>query len=181
YCISYAPLFHAGIIVHVRTTSDHFAIIPTLQAPRELSEAEAKLYDLVVRRFLAVFYPAAEYRVTTRITEVSGHHFKTEGKVLVAPGWLEVYGREAQGEEANLSPVAEGETVQTEDIEVVSLATKPPPRYTEATLLSAMEGAGKLVEDEELREAMSARGLGTPATRAGIIEGLLNESYLRRE
>ena len=164
-----------------RKVSDHFAIIPTLQAPRELSEAEAKLYDLVVRRFLAVFYPAAEYRLTTRITEVSGHHFKTEGKVLVAPGWLEVYGREVQGEEANLTPVAPDETVQTEDIDVVNLSTKPPPRFSEATLLSAMEGAGKLVEDEELREAMSARGLGTPATRAGIIEGLLNEGYLRRD
>ncbi len=164
-----------------RKVSDHFAIIPTLQPPRELSEAEGKLYDLVVRRFLAVFYPAAEFRLTTRITEVAGHHFKTEGKVLVKPGWLEVYGRASQGDEANLTPVAENETVRTEDIESVPLSTRPPPRYTEATLLSAMEGAGKLVEDEELREAMSARGLGTPATRAGIIEGLLNESYLRRE
>src|SRR5215472_9332785 len=79
--------------------SDHFAIIPTLQAPKALSEPEQKLYDLVVKRFLAVFFPAAEYRVTTRITEVAGHHFKTEGKVLVEPGWLQVYGRDAGGEE----------------------------------------------------------------------------------
>jgi len=164
-----------------KKVSDHFAIIPTLQAPRELSEAEGKLYDLVVRRFLAIFYPAAEYRLTTRITEVAGHHFKTEGKVLVSPGWLTVYGRAAQGEEATLTAVAEGEVVKTEEVEAVGLVTKPPARYTEATLLSAMEGAGKLVEDEELREAMSARGLGTPATRAGIIEGLINEMYLRRE
>ncbi len=164
-----------------KKVSDHFAIIPTLQAPRELSEAEAKLYDLVVKRFLAVFYPAAEFLVTTRVTEVSGHHFKTEGKVLVNPGWMVVYGREAQGDEANLVAVAADEKVRTEEVEAVPLATKPPARYNEATLLSAMEGAGKLVEDEELRVAMAARGLGTPATRAGIIEGLLNEGYLRRE
>ncbi|GAA0515299.1 MULTISPECIES: DNA topoisomerase III [Pigmentiphaga] len=164
-----------------KKVSDHFAIIPTLQAPRELSEAEAKLYDLVVKRFLAVFFPAAEFLVTTRITEVAGHHFKTEGKVLVNPGWMAVYGRDAQGEDANLVPVAPGEQVRTEEVEAVGLVTKPPARYTEATLLSAMEGAGKLVDDEELREAMSARGLGTPATRAGIIEGLINELYLRRE
>jgi len=164
-----------------KKVSDHFAIIPTLQVPRELSEAEAKLYDLVVKRFLAVFFPSAEFRVTTRITEVSGHHFKTEGKVLVSPGWLAIYGREAQGEDSNLVPVAEGEAVRTEDVEALGLTTKPPARYNEATLLSAMEGAGKLVEDEELREAMSERGLGTPATRAAIIEGLLTEAYLRRE
>lgn len=164
-----------------RKVTDHFAIIPTLQAPRELSEAEAKLYDMVVRRFLAVFFPAAEFRLTTRITEVSGHHFKTEGKVLVSPGWMAVYGRAESGDDKILTSVAEGERVRTEDIEVIELATKPPPRYTEATLLSAMEGAGKLVEDEELREAMQGRGLGTPATRAGIIEGLLTEGYLRRE
>ncbi len=164
-----------------KKVSDHFAIIPTMQIPRELSEAEAKLYDLVVKRFLAVFFPPAEYRLTTRITIVQQHHFKTEGKVLVAPGWLAVYGREAQGEDATLIAVAEGETVRTEDIESVGLATKPPARYNEGTLLSAMEGAGKFVDDEELREAMSGRGLGTPATRASIIEGLINESYLRRD
>ncbi|MFV0282839.1 MAG: DNA topoisomerase III [Castellaniella sp.] len=161
--------------------SDHFAIIPTLQVPRELSDAEFKIYELVTRRFLAVFFPAAEFRVTTRITQVSGHHFKTEGKVLVSPGWLAIYGRESQGEDGSLVPVADGERVRTEDIEARGLATKPPARFNEATLLSAMEGAGKLVDDEALREAMSERGLGTPATRAAIIEGLLNESYLRRE
>ena len=164
-----------------KKVSDHFAIIPTLQVPKELSEAEAKLYDLVVKRFLAIFFPAAEYRVTTRITTVQAHRFRTEGKVLVRPGWLEVYGRLSQEDDATLVAIEAGETVRTEDIAPVALATKPPPRYSEATLLSAMEGAGKLVEDEELREAMSERGLGTPATRAAIIEGLLNEGYLRRE
>ncbi|MEJ2769035.1 DNA topoisomerase III [Mycetohabitans sp. B46] len=161
--------------------SDHFAIIPTLQAPKNLSEPEQKLYDLVVKRFLAVFFPAAEYKVTTRITEVVGHHFKTEGKVLVAPGWLQVYGRETSSEDANLAPVAKDEKVQTDKIAAQQLTTKPPARYNEATLLSAMEGAGKLVEDDELREAMAAKGLGTPATRAAIIEGLLGEKYLLRE
>ena len=161
--------------------SDHFAIIPTQQVPKELSEAEAKLYDLVVKRFLAVFFPAAEYRLTTRITVVSQHRFKTEGKVLVAPGWLAVYGKEAQGEDATLVLVADGEKVRTEDIDAVPLSTRPPARYNEATLLSAMEGAGKFVDDDELREAMSARGLGTPATRASIIEGLILEGYLRRD
>ncbi|WP_322010662.1 DNA topoisomerase III [Paraburkholderia sp. J12] len=161
--------------------SDHFAIIPTLQAPKSLSEPEQKLYDLVVKRFLAVFFPAAEYRVTTRITEVSGHHFKTEGKVLVEPGWLQVYGRDAGGDDANLVPVQKNEKVKTDKIAAHQLVTKPPARYNEATLLSAMEGAGKLVDDEELREAMAAKGLGTPATRAAIIEGLLGEKYLVRE
>lgn len=161
--------------------SDHFAIIPTLQAPKSLSEPEQKLYDLVVKRFLAVFFPAAEFRVTTRITEVAGHHFKTEGKVLVEPGWLQVYGRDAEGADANLVQVQKDEKVKTDEIAAVTLVTKPPARYSEATLLSAMEGAGKLVEDDELREAMAAKGLGTPATRAAIIEGLLGEKYLVRE
>ncbi|TAM86414.1 MAG: DNA topoisomerase III [Candidimonas sp.] len=163
--------------------SDHFAIIPTLQIPRELSDAEHKIYELVARRFLAVFFPAAEFRVTTRITAVEGHRFKTEGKILVAPGWLAIYGRESQNDSdgAMLTPVADGEIVKTDEIEARALATRPPARYTEATLLSAMEGAGKLVDDEALREAMSERGLGTPATRAAIIEGLLNDGYLRRE
>ncbi len=161
--------------------SDHFAIIPTLQLPKELSEAESRIYELVTRRFLAVFFPAAEFRVTTRITRVAGHHFKSEGKVLVSPGWLAIYGREAQGDDAHLVAVAPGESVHTEDVELRGLSTRPPARFTEATLLSAMEGAGKRVDDEALREAMSERGLGTPATRAAIIEGLLNEGYLRRE
>ena len=161
--------------------SDHFAIIPTLLAPRSLSEIEAKLYDLVVKRFIAVFYPPAEFMVTTRITIVEGHHFQTNGKVLVNPGWLAVYGKEAQDEDANLVPVKAGEQVANEHISVNALKTKPPARYTEATLLSAMEGAGKLIDDDELREAMAEKGLGTPATRAQVIEGLILEKYMFRE
>ncbi|MFN9572932.1 MAG: DNA topoisomerase III [Betaproteobacteria bacterium] len=161
--------------------SDHFAIIPTLEAPRALSEAEQKIYDLVVKRFLAVFHPAAEYLVTTRITTVERHQFKTEGKVLVEPGWLAIYGKEAQEEQGSLVKVDAGERVRTEAIEAGGLATKPPARYNEATLLSAMEGAGKLVDDEDLRAAMAGKGLGTPATRAAIIEGLIAEKYLVRD
>lgn len=170
--------------------SDHFAIIPTLQAPSGLSEAEQKLYDLVVRRFLAVFFPSAEYLVTTRISQAVGHHFKTEGKVLVKPGWLAIYGKEAAAEVEdakegdkgqNLVPVKPGEMVRTESVEAKGLKTRPPARYSEATLLGAMEGAGKFVEDDELREAMQEKGLGTPATRASIIEGLINEKYMLRE
>ncbi|MCX7239335.1 MAG: DNA topoisomerase III [Burkholderiales bacterium] len=177
--------------------SDHFAIIPTLQAAHGLSEAEQKIYDLVVRRFMAVFFPSAEYLVTTRVTTVaalangaSSHAFKTEGKVLVKPGWLAIYGKEAADEVADakdgdkgqsLVPVQPGEKVQTDSVEPKGLKTRPPARYSEATLLGAMEGAGKTVEDDELREAMQEKGLGTPATRSSIIEGLIAEKYMLRE
>jgi len=166
--------------------SDHFAIIPTTQAPKNLSEPEQKLYDLVTRRFMAIFFPAAEFQVTTRFTEVSGHQFKTEGKVMTNPGWLAVYGKEVVDEKdpensGTLVPVAKGEKVQTESVVANGLVTKPPARYSEATLLSAMEGAGKLIDNDGLRDAMAGKGLGTPATRAAIIEGLLNEKYLLRE
>lgn len=161
--------------------SDHFAIVPTLQPPGVLSDAEQKIYDLVVRRFLAVFHPAAEYQVTTRITQVDKHHFRTEGKVLTEPGWLRVYGKEAQEDDATLVPVRPKETVATQNVAAKGLQTKPPARYTEATLLSAMEGAGKLIDDDELRAAMTGKGLGTPATRSSIIEGLIAERYLVRD
>ncbi|MDI1272378.1 DNA topoisomerase III, partial [Polaromonas sp.] len=170
--------------------SDHFAIIPTLQAPSGLSDAEQKLYDLVVRRFMAVFFPSAEYLVTTRISQAVGHSFRTEGKVLVKPGWLAIYGKEAADEVADakegdkgqsLVPVKPGEMVRAEVVEAKGLKTRPPARYSEATLLGAMEGAGKTIDDDELREAMQEKGLGTPATRAATIEGLINEKYMLRE
>jgi DNA topoisomerase III len=169
--------------------SDHFAIIPTLQSPSGLSEAEFKLYTLVVRRFMAVFFPSAEYQVTTRISKVQNHSFKSEGKVLVKPGWLAIYGKEAddevekkEGENSKiLTAVKPGEMVRNESVEAKGLKTRPPARYSEATLLGAMEGAGKFVEDDDLREALQDKGLGTPATRAAIIEGLLVEKYMLRE
>ena len=165
--------------------SDHFAIIPTLQAPSGLSDAEQKLYDLVVKRFLSVFFPSAEYLITTRISQVAGNSFKTEGKVLVKPGWLAIWGKEAQDENSegpqNLVVVKPGEMVRAEVVQPKALKTRPPARYSEATLLGAMEGAGKMVEDDELREAMQEKGLGTPATRAATIEGLIYEKYMFRE
>ena len=178
--------------------SDHFAIIPTLQVPNGLSETEQKIYDLVVRRFMAVFFPAAEYQITTRISTVTptsgaaaaiSHSFKTEGKVLVKPGWLAIYGKEAAAEQVdkddknagNLVPVQPGERVQAEAADPKALKTRPPARYYEATLLGAMEGAGKTVEDDELRQAMQEKGLGTPATRSSIIEGLIAQEYMLRE
>ena len=183
--------------------SDHFAIIPTLQAPHGLSEAEQKIYDLVVRRFMAVFFPSAEYQITTRITTVTptllatrtvptgvaAYSFKTEGKVLVKPGWLAIYGKEAAQEVAtgddkspsNLVPVKADERVHAALVEPKALKTRPPARYSEATLLGAMEGAGKTIEDDDLRAAMHEKGLGTPATRSSIIEGLIAEKYMLRE
>lgn len=164
--------------------SDHFAIIPTAIAPKKLNEAEEKLYDLVVKRFLAIFYPAAEFLITTRITRVQDEPFKTEGRVLVHAGWQAVYGKvesaQGQEEESVLVSVMPNEEVLAQEVTVVANQTRPPARYNESTLLSAMEGAGKLVEDEELRAAMSAKGLGTPATRAAIIEGLIHENYVER-
>ena len=163
--------------------SDHFAIIPTLKpAPATLKEQEQKIYDLVAKRFIAVFYPSAEFLVTTRITRVEGEPFKTEGKVLVKPGWLTVYGRDqAKQDDGHLVPVETGESVQADEVIVEAKATRPPARHSEATLLGAMEHAGKRVDDEELREAMRDKGLGTPATRASIIEELIRHKYMVRE
>lgn len=163
--------------------SDHFAIIPTGQIPRQLDQAQQKLFDLVARRFVAAFHPAAQYEVTTRITRVAGEAFKTEGRIIKDPGWLVVYGRQPNAEDGADVMVewAPGEQADTREVEIKENQTKPPARFSEATLLSAMESAGKLVEDEELREAMSEKGLGTPATRAQIIEGLIEQGYIARE
>jgi DNA topoisomerase-3 len=166
--------------------SDHFAIIPT-GAHANLDEMEAKVYDMIARRFVAVFFPAAEFDVTTRISKVAAKHdFKTEGKVLTSPGWLAVYGRTTveDSSDSKALPALTAEDnhqARTISAELRAEATKPPPRYTEATLLSAMERAGRMVEEEELAEAMKERGLGTPATRADIIDGLLNQKYLERQ
>ncbi len=165
--------------------SDHFAIIPTEHEAKNLDEAEAKLFDMIARRFVATFHPVAEFDITTRTSTVKDHAFKTEGKVLTAPGWLAVYGKTTDDESADakalpaLSPEDKAKA-KTLSADLHSETTKPPPRYSEATLLSAMEGAGKLVDDEELAEAMKERGLGTPATRADTIEGLVNQKYMDR-
>src|SRR5947209_7101775 len=163
--------------------SDHFAIIPTGTVPHGLDEVQQKIYDMIVRRFVSVFFPAAQFEVTTRITRVDKDAFKTDGKIIKDPGWLAVYGREAADEqgEASLVAITPDEPAKVLDIEVTNNETKPPARFSEATLLSAMEGAGKLVEDEELRDAMQEKGLGTPATRSAIIEGLINDGYVHRQ
>ena len=161
--------------------TDHFAIIPTGVSPSKLDDFELKIYDMVARRFVAAFYPVAKFEVTTRITRVENEAFKTDGKILTDPGWLAVYGKDAAGEDENVVPIKAGESAKTESLELKENETRPPARYSEATLLSAMEGAGKLIDDEELRDAMKERGLGTPATRAGIIEKLIYEEYVVRE
>src|SRR5256714_3792307 len=166
--------------------SDHFAIVPSGEQPHgRLDEVQQKIYDMIVRRFIAVFFPAAQFEVTTRITRVEKDAFRTDGKIITDPGWLAVYGREAAlGDDeggASLVAISPNEPARVLEIEVKQNETKPPARFNEATLLSAMEGAGKLVEDEELREAMAQNGLGTPATRAAIIEGLIYQEYVRRQ
>ena len=161
--------------------SDHFAIIPTGVIPKNLKPEEQRIYDLVTRRFIAIFFPMAEFEIATRITRIGSDAFRTDGRILTVPGWLEVYGKSLGGEgDKPLVPIRPGESADTRRIEVTENVTKAPPRYNEATLLSAMEGAGKLVSDEELAEAMSERGLGTPATRAAIIEGLVEDQYIAR-
>lgn len=160
--------------------SDHFAIIPTFEAPKKLNEVEEKLYDLVYKRFLAVFYPPAQYLLTTRITQIENHCFKTEGKILLNAGWRKIYGAQ-QNDEPTLPTLTPNEVVLTQNVEILDLQTRPPARFTEATLLSAMEGAGKMLDDEELKAAMAGRGLGTPATRAQIIENLILEKYMLRQ
>ncbi|HEX4706485.1 MAG TPA: DNA topoisomerase 3 [Candidatus Udaeobacter sp.] len=163
--------------------SDHFAIVPTGTTPRSLDNHERAVFDMVTNRFVAVFFPPAQYENTTRITRVEGEPFKTEGKILITAGWLEVYGREGAAEksEENLPRVTQGEQVETVRLEIKTDETKPPARYNEGTILSAMEAAGKLVDDEELRDAMKEKGLGTAATRASIIETLISAHYLVRQ
>lgn len=164
-----------------KKVSDHFAIIPTGNVDK-LNEQEEKIYSLIMRRFLSVFYPPAEYLITTRITKIGNEPFKTEGKILTTPGWLEVYGKDIDSADSgNLPKLGENEKLKLNEIKLEEDNTRPPARLNEATLLSAMEGAGKIIDDEELRAAMQEKGLGTPATRAQIIEGLIIEEYIIRE
>jgi len=182
-----------GRVVNDARVDDHHAIIPT-DVEHDVSEFtpdERRVFDLVARRFLAVFHPPARYARTTIVTLVEGERFRTRGKVTLEAGWRTVYGhqsdeeRKAQEEEGEGEGIELPELQQGQKVRCVTAAseakeTKPPPRYTEATLLSAMETAGKLVDDEELREAMKERGLGTPATRAETIETLIRREYVER-
>ncbi|MDX6660341.1 MAG: topoisomerase, partial [Solirubrobacteraceae bacterium] len=183
-------------VVDDKKVTDHHAIIPT-RAEHDVSKFNAddkKIYDMVARRFLAVFHPDAEFENTRVETTVSEHVFRTQGRVLLVPGWRGVYGEAAEGDgrsggeaeedegrEQHLPKLERGETVETREVEALEKETQPPRRYSDASLLAAMETAGKLVDDEELREAMKESGIGTPATRAAIIERLINVGYIERD
>lgn len=181
-------------IFNNKQVSDHFAIIPTGLNSGKLSPDEAKIYDMIARRFIAAFYPEAVFDVTVRSTSCDGHLFKSEGKVLKSAGFLEVYNKQSvddiaddnsgkKGENTAILPAltADSENATVGEGRIEEEFTKAPPRYTEATLLTAMETAGKLVDDEELAEAMKEKGLGTPATRAQIIETLISHKFVERQ
>ena len=183
-----------GRVVNDSKVGDHHAIIPT-DVEHDLSRFspdERRVFDLVARRFLAVFHPPARYARTTVVTLVEEERFRSRGKVTLEAGWRGVYGllseseqqarqdEEGENESAELPQLEQGQAVKCVEAEVEAKETKPPPRYSEATLLSAMETAGKLVDDEELREAMKESGLGTPATRAETIETLIRREYIER-
>ncbi len=171
------------LIFNNQKISDHHAIIPTTKLPSNLSEPEQKIYQMVVQRFLAVFFPAAEYNNTRRLSVVEDETFLSEGKILVVPGWRAIYDADGGGDKSDtvLQPLPKDKNIICGEIEKIDTETKPAPRFNEATLLSAMENSDKFVEDEELADAMKERGLGTPATRAAIIEKLINEKYVVRE
>ncbi len=170
-------------VFNTKKVSDHFAISPTGKLPPpKLDDGAMKLYQLVLRRFMGIFYPHAEFEVTRRITRIDNDAFRTDGRVLVVPGYLEVYGRKAgiAADKTELVRAEDGEKAQNTSIEIKPDETRPRARFNDSSLLSAMETAGKLVDDEELKDAMSERGLGTPATRAAIIENLIRQKYLFR-
>jgi DNA topoisomerase-3 len=173
-------------IVDDSKVTDHHAIVPTNKKPSDgLPPDEAKVYDLVARRFLAVFFPAARFENTTVVTEVKEETFLSRGRVVLAAGWRALYpdgvGGRKEKEPPVLPPIEVGQEWAVVKVGVKEGETKPPPRYSESALLGAMETAGKLVEDEELRQQMKDSGLGTPATRAAIIERLIKVGYIERE
>ena len=165
-----------------KQVSDHFAIIPTDIPAKKLTDDERRIYDMIVRRFIAAFYPDAQFDVTVRMSAVGSHVFRTEGKVLRVAGWMNVYNKEASDNEIlpAILPQDKDSAILLES-HLREEKTKTPARYTEATLLSAMEGAGKLLDDEELASAMKEKGLGTPATRAQIIETLITHKFIERD
>jgi DNA topoisomerase III len=184
-------LLPLGRVVDDAKVGDHHAIIPTNSAHdlARMNDDDRRIYDLVTRRFLAVFHPEAEFENTRVETTVAAHVFRTRGKVLLVPGWRGVYGELSEGESSDddegrdqqLPRLERGEAVDTREVEALEKETKPPRRYSDASLLGAMETAGKLVDDDELREAMKDSGIGTPATRAAIIERLIDVAYVERD
>jgi DNA topoisomerase-3 len=191
-----------GRVVNDAKVTDHHAIIPTNSQHNldRMSDDDRRIYDMVVRRFLAAFHPEAVFENTRLETTVAEHIFRTRGRVLVVPGWRGVYGEGLEEERAgssssadgsgdgddeiddgSLPKLAQGEPVDTLSVDAAEKETKPPRRYSDASLLAAMETAGKLVDDDELREAMKESGIGTPATRAAIIERLIDVGYIERD
>jgi DNA topoisomerase-3 len=181
-----------GRVVNDQRVTDHHAIIPTLaerHPVEKFSDDDRRIYDLVVRRFLAIFHPDAVFENTRVETTVQEHVFRTRGKLMLVPGWRGVYGElpdaeradEDEGREQQLPRLEKGEDASVREVGSEEKETKPPRRYTEGSLLAAMETAGKLVEEEELREAMKDSGIGTPATRAAIIERLITVGYVERD
>ncbi|MEA2392042.1 MAG: topoisomerase [Solirubrobacteraceae bacterium] len=180
-------------VINDEKVEDHHAIIPTREEHNvdKMGEDDRRVYDMAVRRFLAVFHPDAVFENTRVETTVASHVFRTRGKVMLVPGWRGVYGEEPdserspseddEGREQQLPKLAEAEQVDTREVRSEEKETKPPRRYSEGALLAAMETAGKLVDEEELREAMKDSGIGTPATRAAIIERLLQVGYVERD
>ena len=185
----------------INTITAHHAIIPTTEkvAIERLSREEQNLYDLIVRRFLAVWFPPSKYHQTDVVTVVEGESFRTKGKVLLNPGWKKIYGQDelddvnprktkkkedreqAEDENASLPQLLKGEDVQTKRVLSEEKSTKPPKRYTQGDLLKAMEGAGKQIDDEVLRQQLKGKGLGTVATRPAIIENLIDRGYILQE
>jgi DNA topoisomerase III len=184
-----------GRVINDAKVTDHHAIIPTRAESHpvdKMNDDDRRIYDMVVRRFLAAFHPEAVFENTRIETTVADHVFRTRGKLMLVPGWRGVYGEEADAPQADRSDDDEDreqqlpKLVRDEQVAVKEVAsdekeTKPPRRYTEGALLAAMETAGKLVDEEELREAMKDSGIGTPATRASIIERLLQVGYIERD
>lgn len=192
-----------GRVVNNEKVGDHHAIIPTdaVHPVDKMGDDERRIYDLVSRRFLAVFHPVAVFentRVETTVSaptapsnEVLAHVFRTRGRVLIEPGWRGVYGElpeggaekddDDAGKDQTLPKLEKGESATVDHVESLEKETKPPRRYSDASLLGAMETAGKLVDDDEAREAMKESGIGTPATRAAIIERLIDVGYVERD
>jgi DNA topoisomerase-3 len=180
-----------GRVVNDKRVEDHHAIIPT-RSEHDLTKMgpdESRIYDLVAKRFLAIFHPDAVFERTRIETTVAEHVFRTSGRILIEAGWKSVYGEESQSDKGDddsggdqlLPKLEQGEDVETRSVDSLRKETQPPRRFTEASLLGAMETAGKDIEDADLREAMKDSGIGTPATRAAIIERLIQVGYLERE
>ena len=184
------PLPKTKRVFDTSKVTDHHAIIPTGVIPQNLSDIERRVYDLVARRFISVFYPDCKFSTTTVLGEVDGIEFKATGKEILDPGWRVVYAQSSalpvadeekkEDEEKTLPTFVKGESGPHEPT-LTEKQTTPPPYYNEASLLRAMETAGKFVEDEELRAAMKENGIGRPSSRAGIIETLFKRNYIRRE